>query len=59
MFIYMTKFQSNHRIYKSDIKPAIDHSDTVINNKTKHSPDPNSRGNVWRSYIHIHVVTPF
>ena len=55
----MTNFQSNRRIYKSDIRPAIDHSDTVINNKTKHSPDPNSRGNVWRSYIHIHVVTPF
>ena len=24
----MAKLQSNHRFYKSDVKPAIDHSDT-------------------------------
>ena len=28
------KLQSNHKFYKSDIKPAIDHSDTNYNTTT-------------------------
>ena len=43
----MTKLQSNHIFYKSDIKPDIDHSNT---NRLKHSPGPNSKQYVRRSY---------
>ena len=36
----MARLQSNHKFHKSDIKPAINHCKTTIQN----SPGPNSRG---------------
>ena len=59
----MTKLQSKHRFYKSDIKSAIDHSNQTT--RLPHSPGPNSRQKLqtaivvlyFRKYIHYNTPT--